>query len=146
MCALMSFFIISPPCSIYHRKPIVSTILSTFPRQKSIKCLDSLEIVDYNVPSLENVDNEKNNLSFEEKGGNGMSSIFEVRVFYGEESDAAAELIPEEKEVIELWRGLNEVGKSAVLSVMKNPDFQKDISKSHALTVFPLLPIFSPTS
>lgn len=56
-----------------------------------------------------------------------------VGVFYGEESDAAAELIPEEKEVIELWRGLNEVGKSAVLSVMKNPDFQKDISKSTAI-------------
>lgn len=78
MCALMSFFIISPPCSIYHRKPIVSTILSTFPRQNSIKCLDSLEIVDYNVPSLGNVDSRKINLSFEEKGGNGMSTIVEV--------------------------------------------------------------------
>lgn len=56
-----------------------------------------------------------------------------VGVFYGEEIDAAAELVPEEKEVIELWRGLNEVGKSAVLSVMKNPDFQKDILKSTAI-------------
>ena len=56
-----------------------------------------------------------------------------VGVFYGEEVDAAAELIPEEREVIELWRSLNEVGKSAVLSVMKNPDFQKDVTRKTAI-------------